>query len=131
MFKHASQFLAANPALGVRASQEHVPVPPPWAVVAFRRGRDNRRRPRVYRRVWAFEREDHAQRQRMKLDPADYERIALVRDGVPVGSTGTTGIVDEWVATRQGVNRGADPWFASGYMVREGHGPETYKEARR
>ena len=119
MYKHAGQFIATNPALAVRASQEHEPVPPPWAVVAFRRSRDNAGRQRVYRRVWAFEREDKACRRFIACDPAVYEDKRIVRNGVPTGSTGDSPIVAEWRATRRGVNVGADPWVAAKYVARE------------
>lgn len=131
MYKHAGRFIAANPTLATPASHEHEPIPPRWSVVAFRRGRDNMRRPRVYRRVWTFEREDKARSRLAKLDPSIYEDVRVCFDGVPVGSRGYSPIVCLWRDDAQCVNAGADPWNASAYMTREQGGPERTTDETR
>lgn len=82
------------------------------------------RRPRAYRRVWTFEREDKARARMAKLDPSIYEDKRVCFDGVPVGSREYSPIVWLWVDAADGVNAGVDPWSASAYMTREQGGPE-------
>lgn len=131
MFKRAGRFVAANPSLATPASHEHEPKPPRWSVVAFRRGRDNMRRPRAYRLVWTFEREDKARAKMAKIDPSIYEDVRVCFDGKPVGSSGLSPIVALWRDSADGVNAGADPWASSRYITREQGGPErTTDEVR-
>lgn len=131
MFKRAGRFVAANPSLATPASHEHEPQSPRWSVVAFRRGRDNMRRPRVYRLVWTFEREDKARAKMAKLDPDIYEDKRVCFNGTPVGSSMPSPIVWLWVDSADGVNANADPWSSSRYITREQGGPErTTDEVR-
>ena len=51
-FKGASQSVAMQRAIK-RTSDEGI-KPAPWAIVAFRVGKDNVGRERVYRRIWSF-----------------------------------------------------------------------------
>lgn len=88
------------------------------AVIAFRMGRDNRRRKRVYRRVW----EDTSAkitRARWASIHGSYPDALLILDGEEVEVRGDGALVRDWQATQRGLNRGVDPVYGARYMERE------------
>ena len=88
-------------------------------VVAFRVGRDNQRRRRIYRRVWMDSTGPKAQRRWDGLAPV-YGDAFLLRGSKIVDIRGSGELVREWVATRKGCNLGVHPITGTRYDSREG-----------
>ena len=126
MYKHASRFNQQAPELNTPAHHEREREPVAWAVVAFREGRDNQRRPRVYRRVWTFQNKAQALRHLAGMCTT-YPCAALLHKGAPVHDVSHE-LLDRWMAERKGVNADADPWRASQYARREIKGIETWEQ---
>jgi len=113
-----------------RRSSDAGPKHARFLVVAFRRGRDNMGRERVYRRVWAESFYDQAE-SRMEALAESYEyRAVLHADGTTAKSYGTVSVAEEWAATRRGHNRGADWCTASTHADREGGHDRSAVEQR-
>jgi hypothetical protein len=111
MYRSASKSRATQNA--VRTETQRGPKRARYLVVAFRRGRDNKGRPCVYRRVWTESFPDAAQ-SRLRWLPDSYEHALIVdARGETVYSTGPMDIVDEWNEQRKGANRDAD-WRTAG-----------------
>ena len=130
-FKGASQSVAMQRAIK-RTSDEGI-KPAPWAIVAFRVGKDNVGRERVYRRIWSFRDKNKAAsafyRPARGVDLGRYDHAALLEHGRPIAECGDPSMVARWCATRRGANKAANPYSASTYMHRECRGPgETYME---
>jgi len=121
-FKGASESEAVQRQVR-RAADEGV-KPAPWAVVGFRVGPDNAGRRRVFRRVWTF-------RDKGKASTAFYGPAhgctyrALVENGNRVAECGDISLVNEWLGTRRGVNKNADPFLAGTYQRRAWSEPEA------
>ena len=109
MYKHARSIVPAH--------HEREPVAAEWAVVAFRQGLDNQRRPRVYRRVWTFRSKPKAL-QHLQHHCPTYPCAILVHRGVPTTIVDHS-LVDLWMQQRKGVNADANPWASAAYMTRE------------
>lgn len=115
MYKRASESRAAQRTI---ARHEEDSGPAPWLVVAFRVGRDNRQRERVYRRVWGHRTELAASKHRNSL-PVSYEFRAVVRavDGRAVW-TGDPWLIVRWHRTRRQTNIGANWRLSATYADR-------------
>ena len=116
MYRNASRSRATQRAV-VRHQEDSGPAP--WLVVAFRTGRDNQGRERVYRRVWGHRTEIAASKFRNAL-AASYEFRAVVRaiDGRAVW-TGDPWIIVRWNRTRRKANAGANWRLSATYSDRE------------
>jgi hypothetical protein len=132
VFKRAARSTMTHPESARPVSQGDK-GPPLHAVVVFRRGRDNQGRERVYRRLWSAENKVRALnrfRSQVFACAGVEHYVATLEDGRVTASHGRRSLVDEWEATRRGLNKGADPFTASRYMSREGGGAADYRKDR-
>ncbi len=129
-FKGASESEATQRAVK-RAADEGV-KPAPWAIVAFRVGRDNMGRERVYRRIWTFrDKNKAAQAYSAPALLGTYGHVVLCEGSCVLADGGDRVLVARWTATRKGVNAGCDPYTAAGHIYRELHPGATYGEEGR
>lgn len=107
--------------------------PAPWAVVGFRRGRSNKGKPCVYRRVWSFRdwnkgrAKFHAEIEGGRFACLGFVTLSTVAPcGYVLEHVGHLAVAVDWIAQRKGVNRDAHPWLSGTYMRRECAGDTPY-----
>lgn len=107
------------------------PTPCRWAVIGFRRGRDNKRRSRVFRRVWPCNGNRQVENVYRKWSGGNWYLVRVTDGQVEPREEWNQyfyELVQEWKDARKGVNRDADPYRASAYSLREIGGAETLDE---